>query len=184
MIEKLTEASLAMARRHVEGRLPPPDERGCRLWSGAILKSGYGSAYIGSRSDNTRKRVRAHRLVWELHHGPIPGGMLVMHSCDRPLCCAIEHLSLGTDSDNMQDMVAKGRAVFGDKSKAAKLTPDRVRLVRRLFAEGWTKKRIAALFGVSKTPIQLVLSGKCWWWVSDSENEDGQYVSRPRGGTP
>jgi len=52
-----------------------------------------------------------HRVAWELTSGPIPDGMQVLHACDNPPCFNPEHLFLGTRSDNMVDMVSKGRAV-------------------------------------------------------------------------
>jgi HNH endonuclease len=60
-----------------------------------------------STPDGTR---RPPRVVWEHHHGPIPEGMVVCHSCDVPACVAIEHLWIGTQADNLADMRAKGRA--------------------------------------------------------------------------
>lgn len=48
-----------------------------------------------------------------IHRGPIPRGLFVMHSCDRPKCCNPEHLSVGTHWDNMADMRAKGRGRSG-----------------------------------------------------------------------
>jgi hypothetical protein len=47
--------------------------------------------------------------VWEETRGPIPDGLHVLHRCDIPACVNIDHLFLGTHSDNMQDIVAKGR---------------------------------------------------------------------------
>lgn len=53
--------------------------------------------------------IKAPRVRWELAHGPIPDGLWVLHTCDRPVCVRLEHLWLGTRSDNMRDMYAKGR---------------------------------------------------------------------------
>jgi hypothetical protein len=71
----------------------------CIPWTGAINNHGYGR----------RGRRYAHRMAWEEAHGPIPHGMKVCHHCDTPACVNIEHLFLGTQSDNMRDCAAKGR---------------------------------------------------------------------------
>lgn len=76
----------------------------CWLWMGAKSK-GYGRYRI-VRGANSR---RCHRVSWELAHGPIPPGMVVMHSCDNPSCVNPAHLSLGTQRDNVHDAIAKGR---------------------------------------------------------------------------
>jgi hypothetical protein len=53
--------------------------------------------------------VHAHRVAWELYHGPIPDDMCVLHRCDTPRCVAEAHLFLGSKADNSRDMIAKGR---------------------------------------------------------------------------
>lgn len=67
------------------------------------LSDGY--ALVGSQN----KMVLAHRLVWEHHHGPVPEGLEVRHVvCANRRCCNIDHLAIGTRSDNMQDAVRDG----------------------------------------------------------------------------
>lgn len=76
---------------------------GCLEWIGAIGAAGYGmTTYFG-------KRASVHRLAWELQNGPIPPGMVVCHTCDNRKCVAIEHLFIGTQSDNIRDAWSKGR---------------------------------------------------------------------------
>jgi hypothetical protein len=69
----------------------------------ACDRDGYGQLWADGVT------YKAHRLVWEYTYGPIPPGLHVLHHCDNPSCCNPEHLFIGTDLDNNQDMVAKGR---------------------------------------------------------------------------
>lgn len=84
---------------------------GCVEWTGYRLISGYGRINIGG------KTKMSHRVAWELTNGPIPDGMLVLHSCDNPPCCNIEHLWLGTQKENMSDMIKKGRNYYSQKTQ-------------------------------------------------------------------
>lgn len=84
----------------------------CWPWTAGTRPDGYGVFWIDGRM------VAAHRIAWELTHGPIPEGngyhgVCALHGCDTPLCCNSEHpdhLFLGTHAHNMADMAAKGRA--------------------------------------------------------------------------
>ena len=94
------------AREVFEERVIPrlvSDSSGCLLWTGARNSAGYGQTSV------ERKRRFVHRLAWEYENGEIPEGMLVLHHCDVRLCARIEHLFLGSQSDNMLDCAAKGR---------------------------------------------------------------------------
>lgn len=86
---------------------------GCIEFVGHRSRHGYGRI----NRDGGRDIARAHRLAWELTHGPIPDGMCVCHSCDNPPCCNPDHLFLGTQRANVRDMVLKGR--HGNLAKTA-----------------------------------------------------------------
>jgi HNH endonuclease len=84
-------------------RLNKQSGEGCWVWTGSVNKDGYGQIRVNRRTE------RVHRLAWQEINGPIPPGMHVCHSCDTPACCNPAHLFIGTQSDNVSDMVAKGR---------------------------------------------------------------------------
>jgi hypothetical protein len=80
-------------------------ESGCHEYTGYIGPSGYGDIVFKTQT------WKVHRLLWVLLHGPIPEWpkAVVIHSCDNRLCINPEHLSLGTQQDNIRDCVHKGR---------------------------------------------------------------------------
>lgn len=83
---------------------------GCWLWIGGKDRRGYGR--IGDvPSPNGRRgpTILASRASWQLHYGPIPDGLDILHRCDNPSCVRPDHLFAGTASDNFQDMLRKGR---------------------------------------------------------------------------
>jgi hypothetical protein len=88
----------------LERSMPVPFS-GCWIWLGAIDGAGYGHKGDGRRG----RTIGAHRWAWKIVNGPIPRGMSVCHRCDVPLCVNPDHLFLGSQKDNLQDMRTKGR---------------------------------------------------------------------------
>lgn len=77
---------------------------GCWEWVGSKRDYGYGQVYFKGKPAR-----KAHRVAWELTHGPIPEGLDVLHDCDNPSCINPSHLHLGTHQQNMDEMVVRGR---------------------------------------------------------------------------
>lgn len=76
----------------------------CWIWTGSCGTNwGYGEFWANN------KKMLAHRYSWILHNGKIPKTFKVLHKCDNPPCVRPDHLWVGDDSDNMRDMVSKGR---------------------------------------------------------------------------
>jgi hypothetical protein len=118
---------------------------GCWLWTGNVAGSGYGCIPTG----RTNVQEYAHRFAWMLHHGPIPDGLFVCHHCDNPLCVNPSHLFLGTNADNVRDMMLKGRhhhPARGCKGCGGPLvaTGCRACTVARRIARARTKERAMA----------------------------------------
>lgn len=118
-------SAIAHARHARHARHADPDARfwervdtsagpeGCWPWTGSTQGKGHGQVYRGP----CRKSAphKAHRVAWELTHGPIPAGLFVCHHCDNPPCCNPAHLYVGTAADNARDMFARGRARPGGR---------------------------------------------------------------------
>lgn len=128
-----------------------PTDRGCLEWSGAQTTKGYG--LTRSKGRNTT----AHRIAWELVNGQIPDGMLVCHKCDNPRCCNVDHLFLGTPEDNQRDMDNKGRRV-----RITVLTQAQVMEMRSGKFSGWSDRKIALYFGISRSHAQKIRKRESW----------------------
>lgn len=103
--------SRPLALRFAEKVIPEPNS-GCFLWLGMLNGEGYGRI----RRDRSRRMLMAHRVAWELVHGPIPKGLDALHRCDNPPCVNERHLFVGTRADNNRDAAAKGRNVQQKKT--------------------------------------------------------------------
>jgi hypothetical protein len=134
----------------LHARLLPVDPvTGCIEWVGSRTGDGYGNMRIEGRI------ILAHRLAYELKHGPIPDGMCVLHGCDNPPCCNVDHLFLGTNKDNVDDKLSKGRSGF-------KLTESDIRSIKKRLNKREPQESIAKDFGVSKSNVSLISRGKAW----------------------
>jgi len=170
-----------------------------RFWSKVGVKSpnecwewikgkrgGYGRFCLNG------KDCIASRVAWTLVNGPIPLGKLVLHTCDNQACNNPVHLFLGTNKDNTQDAVKRGRLATGDKngsrlhpekrargSKHGRVTcPEKtargekhgsskvtniiVLEMRKRCFEGETKTKLAKDYGISKVQAGNIVNGKSW----------------------
>jgi len=92
--------------------IPLHGGKDCILWTGTVNNKGYGK--VGYRG----KDWTAHRLSYALNNPGVDiGKRLVLHTCDVRNCINPDHLFLGTHTDNMRDMVSKGRHVSHTKGK-------------------------------------------------------------------
>jgi hypothetical protein len=135
---------------------------GCWIWTGWRLPKGYGLINLPRANGIQRRFVYAHRLSYRLFKGEFPSDRLVLHKCDTPPCVNPDHLILGTDSDNKQDAVAKGRAYAGEKNNQAKLTNQDVNSIRQLRQNGWRLASLAEKYATCVSNISEICSYKAW----------------------
>ncbi len=136
-----------------------PDD--CWPWTGARAEAGYGQIKKPGGHG-------AHRAVYEIVHGVVlTPDIKIRHSCDNPPCCNPRHLLAGTDQDNMDDKMNRGRhrspgAIVQARGRShgmAKLTESQVLEIRK---DPRTQTEIAASYGVNQQQISAIKSGKKW----------------------
>ena len=123
-------------------------------------KKGY--LHLTVKIDRVEMTVKVHRFSYEHHRGPIPAGKLICHSCDMRWCCNPDHLFPGTQSDNMQDMVRKGRGLVGVKSARTKFTEADILAIYQDIDRGISREAIARKFGVAAVTISHIATGRNW----------------------
>lgn len=134
----------------------------CWLWQGTKGKPPH---HYGAFFPTSNDAYRAHRVVWHMVHGDIPTGLDVLHTCDNPPCCNIEHLFLGTHAENMRDCLNKGRGnrVYGEAVGTAKLSDAAVLYMRSLYANGEASTgQLAVMFDVHKKTASKAVKGQQW----------------------
>lgn len=136
-----------------------PDE--CWLWTAATNEAGYGVMRPEGR--RTGPTVKAHRVSLALA-GVDVAGRVVRHRCDNPPCVNPAHLELGTQIQNVGDMVRRGRVAHG--SMRSRLTEDDVRAIRARAAAGDLMRVIAADFGISRPTVSRIVNRKGWLHVA------------------
>ena len=148
------------------------DKNSCWLWKGYVKKinakrqSGYALAW-----HNGKNRM-AHRLSYTAFKGRIPDGLCVCHHCDVKHCINPDHLFLGTQKDNIQDMFKKGRQpnpaiIQGEKNSQAKLTEKDIYAIFYLRKKNQTGQQIADIFNISKMQVSRILNKQRWKYLWD-----------------
>jgi hypothetical protein len=136
----------------------PVTDCGCWIFLGCLNHAGYGWF-----TTQTGVTILAHRASFSEFVCDIPEGMSVLHSCDTPSCINPDHLSLGTQVENMADMSRRGRAQSGDRHFLARLTAEKVRAIR---ASKTGCTTIAREYGVSPMTILDARHRRTWKHVT------------------
>lgn len=146
------------------------NENGCWVCTSHVPNTyGYPQCRI-----NYKFKMISH-IMYEKFKGEITTGMLICHTCDNPTCINPEHLFLGTNLDNMADMVKKGRqshigspGLNGEKHPRAKLTE--VQVTEILSIKGMRNKEIAHKFNISQERVSSIRTGQSWKYLQRGVN--------------
>jgi len=96
--------------------------------------------------------------------------MCVLHKCDVPSCVNPDHLFLGTNRDNIDDMVRKRRTTHGERNPGAKLRAHQVQEIRSEYATGkFSQRQLARKYGVWQGTIWQIIAGKHWRDIPNAE---------------
>jgi hypothetical protein len=142
-------------KQYLEDRCIPVTETGCWLWMGCYNKQGYGIC--------RRPITYAHRASYVAFVGPIPLGLLVLHSCDTPSCINPAHLRVGTQKENMRDRDRQRHRVApkGERHNGHRLTESQVLEIKKL-SHHINKTAVGRYYGVSRVTISNVIRNKAW----------------------
>jgi HNH endonuclease len=130
----------------------------CWLWTASVAGKGYGQLKLPGQ----RRQTYAHRLSYEIHCGEIAEGQAVLHECDNPRCVNPKHLFLGTSGDNAQDMMRKGRHLYGERNTEHRLTEADVNRILDMLDQGVVQRHIANEFGVGQMTVSRIGRGERW----------------------
>jgi hypothetical protein len=150
----------------------------CWIWKAANTPRGYGIFTV------KKKNIYAHRYSWSFVNGEIPEGMVICHRCDNPSCVNPDHLFIGTQKENLDDMKNKGRSPVGEKHRTkthpelvlrgeqigtSKLSEEQVRKIREEYRPGKPGVKsetsltgLAKKYGVNFQTISKIINNKRW----------------------
>jgi hypothetical protein len=145
-------ASLESLRKHLEEH-STPGPNGCVDWTLSTRTDGYGQILVDGR------HTGVHRVAYELTGKVIPPGLLILHSCDRPICINPAHLRVGTHAENTEDAFKRGRRT----PPGAKITFEQAETIRvRYAAGGITQRALGAEYGITPSAVSMIISGHNW----------------------
>lgn len=114
-------------------------------------------------------RVAKHRLAYCEANGvslESIDGLIIRHTCDNPRCINPAHLIVGTQQDNINDMVERRRNSVGEHRPLHKLTAEQVATLRQERKSGATCRALAARYGISPTTVSRIARGVNWQCVA------------------
>jgi hypothetical protein len=133
------------------------DLNGCWIWNRSYYPNGYGHVTFEGKSSY------AHRVSHMLHSGNNIKGKVVCHKCDNRSCINPSHLFMGTQQDNINDCIRKGRMARGTSLPQSKLDEVKVKDMRDMWKTGIiTQRELGKIFRVSQSTVERCVNNKSW----------------------
>lgn len=137
----------------------------CWIWVGNANNKNYG-VFNHSTVNGKRMRMFAHRMSYSLVYDDLSEEVVLCHKCDNSLCVRPDHLFVGTQAENMKDMVSKGRSLRGMKNHNNKLTEEQVQAIRLEYALGELGYTLLGRrYGVTGKVIRDIIKGYTWRYL-------------------
>lgn len=143
-------------------------DNGCiKCLSHCTDKDGYVRIRYNGKHD------RLFRVLYQQKYGKIPKGLVLRHLCNNAWCVNVEHLKVGTQKENYQDMIDCGRSpkgkrnlkISGEKNNNHKLSEKQV---KEIYLSKLSLKTLSKIYGVSTSNISYIKNKKQWQWLTDT----------------
>lgn len=133
------------------------DKNGCFICTSHKARTK-DAKYTATRIIRGGKTTTMPRWIYAECFGELPPGIVVRHKCDNGLCINPEHLESGTQKQNTDDMIERGRNKNGPRI----LDESKAKAIRLMLSAGHTAKDIAAAYGVSISAIRDIKQNRRW----------------------
>lgn len=117
----------------------------CHIWQRSLDRHGYAQRKVGGRKG---KNVRVHRQRWIAKFGPTE--FQLDHRCRVRACVNEDHLEPVTLAENCR------------RGAQAKLTYEKVEVIRAMLVGGHRPAHLARLFGVAPSTISNIKARRIW----------------------
>lgn len=121
------------------------------------------------------KHERLFRYLYKQEYGEIPKGMVIRHKCDNAFCCNVKHFEIGTQLDNVRDMVVRNRVHKGSNDKVKGVKNGLNKLTEQEVIEIYTStlsyKKLSKKYNVSTTNVFFIKKQKQWKWLTNKIKE-------------
>lgn len=141
----------------IKGRYLVNENTGCWEWQLYKAAGGYGRITVN------KEILYAHRYSYSAYHNIDISGLVIRHKCDNPSCINPAHLVAGTQKENVNDILLRGRRndPKGENNYRAKFSDFEVEAMRILYEFfGLRNKDCAMAFGMSVTNANQILNYK------------------------